>query len=57
MGKEVDTQNKHIERIQNKVSTSQDDERSIANTTSQSEKVDDGIAMNRARLDRISRRG
>lgn len=57
MGKEVDTQNKHIERIQTKVSISQDDKKSIANTIIQSEKVDDGIAMNRARLDRISRRG
>ncbi|KAF1989739.1 hypothetical protein K402DRAFT_311430, partial [Aulographum hederae CBS 113979] len=36
MGSEVDTQNKHIERITNKT-----------------DKVDDEIAMNRARLDRI----
>lgn len=36
MGQEVDTQNKHIERI-----------------TGKTDKVDDQIAMNRARLDRI----
>ena len=36
MGEEVDTQNKHIERI-----------------TGKTDKVDDQIAMNRARLDRI----
>ena len=36
MGDEVDTQNKHIERI-----------------TGKTDKVDDQIAMNRARLDRI----
>jgi hypothetical protein len=36
MGQEVDTQNKHIQRI-----------------TGKTDKVDDQIAMNRARLDRI----
>lgn len=36
MGQEVDTQNKHIDRI-----------------TQKTDKVDDQIAMNRARLDRI----
>lgn len=36
MGEEIDTQNKHIDRIINKT-----------------DKVDDQIAVNRARLDRI----
>jgi protein transport protein SEC9 len=36
MGSEVDTQNKHIDRI-----------------ISKTDKVDDQIALNRARLDRI----
>ena len=36
MGEELDSQNKHIDRITNKT-----------------DKVDDQIAMNRARLDRI----
>jgi len=36
MGEEVDTQNKHIDRI-----------------TGKTDKVDDQIAMNRARLERI----
>jgi uncharacterized protein YdcH (DUF465 family) len=36
MGQEVDTQNKHIDRI-----------------TAKTDKVDDQIALNRARLDRI----
>jgi uncharacterized protein YdcH (DUF465 family) len=40
MGDEIDTQNKHIDRIINKT-----------------DKVDDQIAVNRARLDRISKKG
>ncbi|KAF2723253.1 hypothetical protein K431DRAFT_344820 [Polychaeton citri CBS 116435] len=40
MGEEIESQNRHIDRISNKT-----------------DKVDDEIAVNRAKLDRISRRG
>lgn len=54
MGREVDVQNKHIDRIGDKVSQiSRERARHIIDSTKQSEKVDEGILMNRARLDRI----
>ena len=54
-GQELDEQNRHLERINQKVRSSlfHLDGRSYANATFQSTKVDDEIAMNRARLDRI----
>lgn len=53
-GREVDDQNRHIERIIGKVCYHSDQIfLFIMLTISQSDRVDDQIAMNRARLDRI----
>lgn len=55
-GEEIDTQNKHLERISGKVSSCVLDQCFFACDTNdmlQGDKVDLGIASNRARLDRI----
>lgn len=54
MGQELDEQNKHIGRIINKASRLYPPKRQGHSTNmSQTDKVDDQIALNRARLDRI----
>ncbi len=52
MGKELEIQNDHIDRIVEKASLSLPN-RHIVLTTLQTDRVDDQIVMNRARLDRI----
>lgn len=52
-GRELDEQNRHLERIMGKVRTSSPIPVILMLTIVQSESVDDQLAMNRARLDRI----